>query len=263
MFGLKDSAPVRVSDEAEKPFWISFSDLMTALMVLFLVTVSVALVSVTKKVASEKQVQDYRDTDIKRVLRKFDAVVKRFGGKLNDRTVDFGPKARFQNDSDELSRDAIFLLIKFVPEVLAIARDPDGKKWLKRIVVDGYASHDGSYMHNLDLSIRRSERVLCILLMKPSGATGGLSPVDQHDVRRLFLVGGSSYNSIKETAEESRRVELRLEFFEVGEREAELAKTSADNNTSGKVSPFDNVAAEPDLDSSCPLEQRLRKRTSE
>ena len=33
----------RPRDEAEKPFWISFSDLMTALMVLFLVAMAVGL----------------------------------------------------------------------------------------------------------------------------------------------------------------------------------------------------------------------------
>ena len=37
-------------DEAEKPFWISFADLMTALMVLFLLVMSVALLAVTKTV---------------------------------------------------------------------------------------------------------------------------------------------------------------------------------------------------------------------
>ena len=34
--------------EPEKPFWISYADLMTALMVLFLVVMSVALLAVTK-----------------------------------------------------------------------------------------------------------------------------------------------------------------------------------------------------------------------
>jgi hypothetical protein len=33
--------------EAEKPFWISYADLMTALMVLFLVAMSVAMMTVT------------------------------------------------------------------------------------------------------------------------------------------------------------------------------------------------------------------------
>jgi hypothetical protein len=34
----------------------------------------------------------------------------------------------------------------------------------------------------------------------------------------MFLVGGSSFNAVKAKAEESRRVELRLEFREIGER---------------------------------------------
>ena len=34
MFGLRALPPRQANDEAEKPFWISYSDLMTALMVL-------------------------------------------------------------------------------------------------------------------------------------------------------------------------------------------------------------------------------------
>ena len=41
--GVRMSAPKRGREEGEKPFWISFSDLMSALMVLFLVAMSVAL----------------------------------------------------------------------------------------------------------------------------------------------------------------------------------------------------------------------------
>jgi MotA/MotB-like proton-channel complex protein len=41
-------------DEAEKPFWISFADLMTALMVLFLVSLSVALVRAQDETAKAK-----------------------------------------------------------------------------------------------------------------------------------------------------------------------------------------------------------------
>ncbi|MEE1707526.1 flagellar motor protein MotB, partial [Pseudomonas aeruginosa] len=35
MFG-KSAAPARARDEGENPFWISFADLMTAMMILFL-----------------------------------------------------------------------------------------------------------------------------------------------------------------------------------------------------------------------------------
>ena len=37
MLGLKLPTAKRARDDGEKPFWISFSDLMSALMVLFLV----------------------------------------------------------------------------------------------------------------------------------------------------------------------------------------------------------------------------------
>ena len=53
--GLQTAARRRGKDDGEKPFWISFSDLMSALMVLFLVAMSVALLAVTKKVSEEER----------------------------------------------------------------------------------------------------------------------------------------------------------------------------------------------------------------
>ena len=50
MFGARVIVKRSGRDEAEKPFWISFADLMTALMVLFLVVMGVALLAVTKNV---------------------------------------------------------------------------------------------------------------------------------------------------------------------------------------------------------------------
>ena len=37
-------------------------------------------------------------------------------------------------------------------------------------------------------------------------------------MRELFLVGGSSFNALKASLEESRRIELKLEFLEIGEK---------------------------------------------
>ena len=49
---LRMSAKPPGREDAEKPFWISFADLMTALMVLFLVAMAVALLAVTKCVTN-------------------------------------------------------------------------------------------------------------------------------------------------------------------------------------------------------------------
>jgi hypothetical protein len=70
-------------------------------------------------------------------------------------------------------------------------------------------------MVNLNLSIQRSERVLCALL-DPTAANAP-SPEDRNLIQKLFLVGGSSSNSLKRSREESRRIELRVEFYDLRE----------------------------------------------
>jgi hypothetical protein len=83
--------------------------------------------------------------------------------------------------------------------------------------VEGYADQRGTYLHNLDLSMQRSERVLCALLAQPEPEENPLSQEDRLLIQQLFLVGGASFNSLKKTLEESRRIELKLEFLEMGE----------------------------------------------
>lgn len=95
-----------------------------------------------------------------------------------------------------------------------------GQKWLKRIVVEGFADQRGTYLHNLNLSLQRSERVLCILLESPKRASDALPEADRLLIRELFLVGGSSFNALKASLEESRRIELKLEFLELEEKRA-------------------------------------------
>ncbi len=68
MLSLQHSAGKRARDQGEKPFWISFSDLMSALMVLFLVAMSVALLAVTKKQSDEEREVKERSAAIARLM---------------------------------------------------------------------------------------------------------------------------------------------------------------------------------------------------
>src|SRR5271168_1083933 len=179
--------------EAEKPFWISYADLMTALMVLFLVAMSVAMMSMTKtlsEVQKEEAELARANKDLQRTIEEREAAtrqmladeellkqqaeqLKRFqktpeeiaadeakleqekeiaalldeveaaatkyqGVKVNkDRhTIDFGDRARFDMRSYSLTSEQAKLLRVFVPEVLAIAKDNLGRKWLKQVVVE-------------------------------------------------------------------------------------------------------------------------------
>lgn len=221
MFGTRVVIRRGSKDEAEKPFWISFADLMTALMVLFLVVMSVALLAVTKTVTEAEKAKTERERDIRELLERVRHAADLFGGvkvNLDRRSIDFGDRARFDFGSHELSLEQAKLLRGFVPKVLAIARDELGQRWLRRVVVEGFTDRRGTYLYNLNLSLERSQRVLCVLLAEPSPGERPLTEDEKEQIRDLFWVGGYSFNSAKASPEESRRIELRLEFLEIGER---------------------------------------------
>jgi outer membrane protein OmpA-like peptidoglycan-associated protein len=221
MLGPRIVLNKKSKDEAEKPFWISFADLMTALMMLFLVVMAVALLSVTKTVNEAEEKKAKRDREIERLLDKVDLASKRYEGVTVDRdrnVINFGSRAQFDTGSHQLDSVKEQALRAFVPEILSIARDDLGKRWLKRIVVEGYADQRGTYLMNLNLSLQRSQRVLCVLLATPFPGEKPMSPDEQEQIRELFLVGGYSFNSAKASFDESRRIELRLEFLGVDEK---------------------------------------------
>jgi outer membrane protein OmpA-like peptidoglycan-associated protein len=232
MFDLISRNKRTRKDEAEKPFWISFSDMMTALMVLFLVAMSVNLLAITNKISAAQQKKDDREKEINQLMSEIlKEAEKSFPGiVVRGHKIDFGEQANFQTNSHYLSSEQERLLRSFVPKILTIVRNPLGEKWIKRIVVEGFADQRGTYLHNLNLSIQRSERVLCALLASPDTGETPLSIEDRLLIRKLFLVGGSSYNSLKQSLAESRRIELRLEFLELDEDKPRSSNMSLDEN---------------------------------
>lgn len=226
MFGQRHATAPRGRDEGEKPFWISFADLMTALMVLFLLVMSVALLAVTRTISERERLESQRQDAIEQLLGRIAKAAEHQPGVHVDRNravIDFGDRARFDTSSHTLNPEQERLLRAFVPEVLAIARDKAGRRWLKRIVVEGFTDRRGSYLYNLNLSLQRSQRVLCALMARPGPDERSISRSELEEVRRLFLVGGYSSNSARESLDASRRIELRLEFFGVEEPAASAA----------------------------------------
>lgn len=226
MIGIRVAAPRRGREEGEKPFWISFSDLMSALMVLFLVAMSVALLAVTKKVSDEEREDKERSAAIHSLMQEIKQVVskKEFEGvRVIGNTIDFGPRGRFEREGQNMlspvQRD---VLLEFTPKLLDQLRESEaGKRWFKRAVVEGYASQTGKYLFNMNLSLERSERVLCELLRAPPDGRPPLSEEDRKLIATKFFVGGASFNSLRATDEDSRRIEFKLEFKTRQERREE------------------------------------------
>lgn len=212
MIGRRSPSQRRGKDEAEKPFWISYADLMTALMVLFLVVMTVALVTITGRDGEHKK-------KIDRCMAMAVEAAKRHDGvkvDLDRNVIDFGDRARFGFNSHFLTSEQEAVLRRFVPELLSMAGSDNCKKVLKRIVVEGYTDKTGNYLTNLNLSLMRSQRVLCAMFK--SDGPNPLIDAQKDAVRDVFLVGGFAFNASKDTPEESRRVEMRIEFLGIDEK---------------------------------------------
>jgi flagellar motor protein MotB len=214
MLGMQTPKRRSSKEEGEKPFWISFSDLMSALMVLFLVAMAVALMAVTQGLKEIKKTAEERDKTIEACVSDVAALTKldEFKGvTVRGHSIDFGTLVQFQDKEHKFEKpeDEHFVR-KFVPRVLEVARSETCDKWLKRVVVEGFASKTGDYLFNLNLSYLRSQRVLCTLLN--SQAADALAEADRKLIQTLFLAGGSSFNTTSSSAAQMRRVEIKLEF---------------------------------------------------
>ena len=243
-------------ESADKAFWISFADLMTALMVLFLTLMIVALMAITRSpmaprsdsaskaippsprpssLQAEHLSSGPDPREVQRLMTQLAQVVETTPGVSLDahlHVIDFGDRARFQTGSHELDAASARLLREFVPRLLEVTESQSGRQWVSRVVVEGFADFRGDYLYNLNLSLQRGQRVLCALL-EPASDGSALSPAQVAAVKEIFAVGGFSFNEQRESLDASRRIELRVEF---GARPTHPESRQARNKATGHCS---------------------------
>ena len=107
MFNRAFNGRQRRSDEAEKPFWISYADLMTAMMVLFLVVMVASLSSVTQRIQQAEAGEKSRGHDIARLCEKLELQAKNLNKTIHvdchDNRISFGEAGRFEHNRFSLT----------------------------------------------------------------------------------------------------------------------------------------------------------------
>lgn len=225
------SRSTRPKDEGEKPFWISYADLMTAMMVLFLVVMVSSLLALTQEPPEPPAPGDPGGDRVRSIQALCESLQEKAKIKnqtiqvqCKDNRITFGEAGRFASNRYNLNAEGQRALQEVVPLILDVSNSPEGKKWLKQVVIEGFTDTRGSYLYNLHLSLQRSQWVMCSLLDSRSPVQQGLTEERQQQIRSMFLAGGVSFNSSKESAEASRRVELRMQFFGLKEKEEDLVE---------------------------------------
>ena len=207
----------RIDDNNEgNIFWITMTDLMTGLVLVFIVMFLYSYISNNAAAVQQKIAKENATKTLQEALNKqsINAIIEPNSGvvKISDLEL-------FEIGSYTLSKKGKQYLDKFAPVYLnSIFSDKYLEKNVAKIIVQGHTdsqtfigqySEDEQYMKNMELSLNRAFEVANYMTNTPYNKNNG------NRLRKMIVVEGASFSdpiivSGKEDFAKSRRVELKL-----------------------------------------------------
>ena len=208
--------PHKEDNSENNIFWVTMTDLMTALVLVFIVLFFYTyMTSYYEKIQGEleqKKASEALETTLKQ--QNIDANVDDVTGvvKISDLEL-------FEVNSYELSARGKKYLDKFAPAYLnSIFTNEYLNQNIDKIIIQGHTdsqtfkgqfSEDEQYMKNMDLSLKRAYSVANYMTNTPYNKANG------NRLRKMIIVEGASFSNPvmvngKEDFNKSRRVELKV-----------------------------------------------------
>lgn len=201
-------------------FWVTMSDLLLGLVVVFLVLFVFAITGFTQNKVNEKETQYQATEKIAQELKKnnINADVDKFSGRIKISDLEL-----FELNSWQLSPKGRAYMSKLVPVYFnTIMKDPKIRENISQIIIEGHTdsqtfagakSQEDKYFKNMDLSLKRASSVAQYIVY--SNYSG--KEKYEKDLFKLLSVEGKGPSEPvtvkgKEDFAKSRRVELKLMF---------------------------------------------------
>ncbi|MDQ0256764.1 chemotaxis protein MotB [Evansella vedderi] len=214
-------------EQDEGHFWPSFTDLLTAILLCFV------LIFIVMMVIKSFQIEEMKRT-IDQIMgvrvNLIEDLNEEFGGtgiEIDEQTgaMIFETDILFEFDEAELKPEGFSFLDEFVPAYLDILLKGGYEEYISEIIIEGHADNVGSYLYNLELSQERAFSVAEYVLSEDFPYQN----IQDH-LKEKLTVNGRSYTDGRTdeegnySAEASRRVEFkfRLKDQEILEATREL-----------------------------------------
>lgn len=204
------------NDVQENVFWITLTDLLLGLAVIFIVLFVLAMTGFTQAKLQEQQLKSEVAKDLAQELnaKNINAQIDLSTGavKLSDLQL-------FELGSYQLSEDGKAFLNKFIPIYLnAVYSNPKIADKVVNIVIQGHtdsqsfagvSSKDLQFVKNMELSTQRANEVAKYIFYTPYNKAYSAK------LHKMLIVEGKSFSQPvivngKEDYNKSRRVELQL-----------------------------------------------------
>ncbi len=206
--------------------WISLSDMMTGLMLIFLLISILTISHVVKAEELRKaKLVDFDNAkseiynDLKKILNDKE---DKWGVEVSpDLSIKFdNPNVTFDHLSSDISPEFQSILDEFIPLYIDIINNPKYKEKIKEVRIEGHTGTWSDYMFTVQLSQARADAVLSYILS--SEKFHNLDVKEQERLKFLLSANGMGngrmidsegeyiYVSNKESDIKSRRVEFRI-----------------------------------------------------
>ena len=202
-------------EEDKSSFWMSYSDLMSALLLMFALFLTVSIMdNQTSIEAKDQMIEDLigvRADLIEELVSAFEDSALELEVDEQTGAIRFSGGVFFDLDDTEVSQTGVQYLEDFIPQYIGILLSPQFRDQIGQIIVEGHTDTQGSYIYNLNLSQNRALSVVEIIL------DDDFTEFQHSDVlRSIMTANGRSFSEPitddegNVIADESRRVEFKF-----------------------------------------------------
>ena len=199
--------------------WVSLSDMMTGLMLIFLL---ISILTISHTTGSIKEFENTKSELYEELERTFGGKRDEWGVEITrDLSVKFeNPDVHFGYLSANITLNFQAILNEFIPLYIGIINKPKYSDKIKEVRIEGHTAAWDDYLFTINLSQERSNAVLAYILASTHFAT--LEEDERDKIKFWFTSNGLgngrtideggefTFYSKNNTSVKSRRVEFRI-----------------------------------------------------
>ncbi len=198
------------TEDGETNYWLSYSDMMAALLLIFVLVISFTMLQAKGQLETQKskyeelhQLALEQKEQLDHVLGIRRDLIKALSDEFSDSSlkiaidqetgsITFDSNILFDRNRSNLKPSGEAFLREFLPKYFDVLFKEEFKDRIGEIIIEGHTDTDGDYFFNLELSQKRSLTVSNFCLRSGNGF---LSDDIINDLRRIVTANGRSFSN--------------------------------------------------------------------